>query len=55
MSDRTLSAEELVAQPSHYSGVWVDANAELPEDGEPVLVLTEEYVIGFGYVLDGEW
>jgi len=27
----------------------------LPDEGEPVLILTDDYIVGFGYVMDDEW
>jgi hypothetical protein len=38
-----------------YSGVWMRADEDLPEDSVQVIVMTDEHSLGFGYVLDGEW
>jgi len=34
---------------------WVSSEVALPDEGEPVLILTDDYIVGFGYVMDDEW
>lgn len=44
-----------------YTGVWVGPKAELsdgenlPEEGEIVLLLLDDYSFAFGYFINGEW
>jgi hypothetical protein len=54
MSENISNANQ-PAPAQSYSGAWVKAGQELPEDGEPVLVLTDEYCLGLGHVIDGKW
>jgi hypothetical protein len=50
-----ISAARHTAGEGVYSGVWVDPENELPGESETVLVLLEDYSVGFGYVIDGGW
>jgi hypothetical protein len=38
-----------------YCGEWVNSEVALPDDGEAVLILTDDYILGFGYFMDDEW
>jgi hypothetical protein len=51
----SISNSNQQASTRSYSGVWVKAEEELPDEGEEVLVLTDEFWMGQGYVNDGEW
>ena len=38
-----------------YCGEWVSPEVALPDEGEPVLILTDDYTLGFGYFQDDQW
>lgn len=50
-----ISLDNQLAKGNAYNGIWIDSKKDLPEEGEPVLVLLEDYSLGFGYLMNGVW
>ena len=50
-----ISSLQSPAGEGVYSGIWIEPKEELPEEGEPVLLLLDDYSMGFGCLMNATW